>query len=330
MIRYFRCFKHWLILLASLLAVGFLVIVAYVFFLPPPTVPEIQTACNAIWLGHTWIEDAHSPEEIEALAKKLKSHQINCLYLHASPLNPDSSFDTSRASYLTSFLQTYRLHHPEATIYAWMGMLTEDYEGESIGPKFALNDYPTLLEVKQTALELTSTYGFDGIHLDVEPVESGNDAFLVTLHGLREALHAQGKKLSVAVIFLATPERQEQYVAEGKRFLWSWLPAYYDTVSLFTDQLVIMHYQIGLQTPEEFTTRVAWHAEVLQAARQNTAVLMGLPTFAGDYKEAENLEAGLAGIDAALANGDEVDGLALYAEWTTDESEWADWDKFLK
>jgi len=246
------------------------------------------------------------------------------VFVHTTPLLPDGSFYTSRAAYLDIFLKTFRKAYPEATLYAWMGILTEDYEGTSVSTKIDITDYKMLNSIESTAFQLVDDFGFDGIHLDMEPVESGSKDFLISLSGLHEGLKARGKKLSTAVIFLATAERQQEWLDSGKPFFWSWLPEYYDTVSLFTDQLVIMSYNIGISDPDLYAERIAWHLEEVQKVRASgVPVLIGVPTYAGAYASGENLEAGLEGIRRGSMNGFPVDGFAIYSEWTTDAEEWA-------
>ncbi len=316
---------HWLSLAAIVFSAGVLAFWAYSEYTRP--VPPVeyarQTSCNAMWLGHDWIAAEHTPEEITELAIKLHDHGVSCVYVHTTPLLPDGSFDTSRAQYLDVFLTTFRKAYPEATLYAWIGILTQDYEGTSVSTKIDLSDYKMLNSIEDTAFQLVDDYGFDGIHLDVEPVESGSKDFLVSLSGLHEGLKARGRKLSIAVIFLATPERRQQWLESGKQFFWSWLPEYYDTVSLFTDQLVIMSYNIGISDPDQYSERIAWHMQEVQNARANgVPVLIGVPTYDGTYSGGENLAAGLEGIRRGSMAGYPVDGYAVYSEWTTDEEEW--------
>lgn len=289
-----------------------------------------QIACHGMWLGHTWIEDFHETEEIQELARKLKDHGFGCIYVHASPLTDEGGFDLSRAAYLQNFLTTFKKNAPEITIYAWIGMVTSWHEGQTVGFKFDLSEDDRMLNVQETMFLLVDQYGFDGIHINAEPVEEGSQAFLTFLSGLHSGLEMRDKPLSAAVIFIADQRRINMWTQEGKKFLWGWRPYYYERVSYYVDQLVIMHYEFGLRDPNDFSNKVVEHLKQLQEVRQHADLVLGLPVYDFAYDEAENLEAGLAGIEKARLQGLTVDGLALYSHWEMDSQEWSQWASFIE
>lgn len=290
------------------------------------TFSQSETACNAVWAGHSWIEFEQTEEDIQTFANTLRENDVSCVYLHATPLNDDGSFDLSRGQYTRSFLTSFRQYYPEATLYAWIGMVTVDNDANTIGYKFDLNEDDRMLRVQQTLFELVDDYGFDGIHLNMEPVENDSQAFLTFLSGLHTGLLDRGKPLSAALIFIADERRIQLWTEEGKKFLWGWLPEYYDRVAYYLDQMVIMHYEFGLTDPDEFADRVVWHAEELQSVRESgTHLIIGLPSYDFRFSAGENIESGLWGIQRAREQGFDFDGIALYAHWETDESEWQTW-----
>ncbi|HNT29565.1 MAG TPA: hypothetical protein PKL83_01285 [bacterium] len=284
---------------------------------------EPATACHAVWLAHDWIEEEQTDVDIQALADRLRDAGVTCVYLHTTPLNADGSLDTTRAQYLVPFVTAIKEKYPKLTLYAWMGILTDRYDSPSIGTKFYLSDYPTMRAIRATALELVDSYGLDGVHLDIEPVLSGSAEYLVTLASLHDTLNNRGKKLSVAVTFIADAKRQEKYHAEGKEFLWSWEPKYYETVGLYCDQIVIMAYNIGSLNVDSYQQLLLEQLAAVQPARkQGAAVLIGLPAYDFRYADAENLAAGLEAVELGHAQGLLSDGVSVYAEWTMDDQEW--------
>ncbi len=84
--------------------------------------------------------------------------------------------------------------------------------------------------------------GFDGIHLNVEPVDDGNVDFLALLRALRTAVGA-GRVLSL----VGDPARAVRACRSRPNFVWS--PEYYARVAALADQIVIMAYDTALPTP---------------------------------------------------------------------------------
>ena len=81
--------------------------------------------------------------------------------------------------------------------------------------------------------------GFDGVHLNVEPVPDGDVDFLALLRALRNAIGGG---------ILSCPRRvRARSHPGGAQFLWT--PDYYLRVAAEADQLVVMTYDTALPTP---------------------------------------------------------------------------------
>jgi spore germination protein YaaH len=171
--------------------------------------------------------------------------------------------------------------------------------------------------------------GFDGVHVNVEPVNEGNVDFLALLRALRTAVGNE-RILSVSVI------RPGPFALPmAPNFLWT--ADYYTRVAGLVDQVVIMSYDTALPTAALYRRYVAWAAAAVTTAladsRVRARVLMGVPTYDETglmhRKGVETLEHALPGLVSGLrglGGGGTFEGVALYAEWTTDPAEWAVYD----
>jgi hypothetical protein len=172
--------------------------------------------------------------------------------------------------------------------------------------------------------------GFDGIHLNVEPLDSGNDDFLSLLRALRNAV-GEGNILSISAI-RPGPLR----LPMAPNFFWT--ADYYMRVAETADQVVIMAYDTALPTPALYRRYLAYASSTvtrtLDAAHSRARVLVGVPTYEptgmmhrGDVETPENALLGIVAGLRGLGTGGTFEGVALYAEWTTDEQEWGVYDR---
>jgi spore germination protein YaaH len=168
--------------------------------------------------------------------------------------------------------------------------------------------------------------GFDGVHVNVEPVDDGNVEFLALLRALRTAVGAD-RLVSVSAI------RPAPFALPlAPNFAWSL--DYYGRVAAVADQVVVMAYDTALPTTGLYRRYVAYAAaavtRTLVERRSRARVLMGVPTYDETglmhRARAESPENALYGIIAGLrgvGGGGTFEGVALYAGWTTDDAEWA-------
>ena len=175
---------------------------------------------------------------------------------------------------------------------------------------------------------LTGHLGFDGIHLNIEPVESGSRRLLEWLEYLKQRIGPE-KILSVAA---AKPS-----FIEGLNFspLRSWDVAYYESVARHCDQVVVMSYDTGLSSAFLYSLFVFEKTSAIlqrfSRAGLSTKLMLGIPTYGTAMPheaKAENIPAAIQGLKAALSRSDvrkeNFGGTALYAYWTTEEGEWQD------
>ncbi|HEV7499753.1 MAG TPA: hypothetical protein VGQ33_07100, partial [Vicinamibacteria bacterium] len=115
-----------------------------------------------------------------------------------------------------------------------------------------------------------------------------------------------------------------------------WTPGYYGRVGQIADQVVVMAYDTALPTPTLYRRYVAWAASTITGrfAGGPARVLIGVPTYDDNNlvhrAGVETPENALVGVVAGLRGmgaGGTFEGVALYAEWTTDDADWAVYDR---
>ena len=283
---------------------------------------------NATWLEHRWLERAHSDEEMETLFRKLRARGFTYCYPHVIPFGADGRLPPHSREQMRAFLAAARRVAPELRVLPWIGGLRVGYKRQREGT-VNLSDLGQRQRIVAEVRGLVDE-GFDGIHLNIEPVDDGNVEFLTLLRALRPAL-GPGHVLSLSAI---RPGPVGLPIAPN--FFWS--PDYYARVAATSDQLVIMAYDTAIPTAPLYRRYLAWAtasvAGSLVASGADTRVLMGVPTYDdhGFMHRAgvETLDNALLGVVAGLRGlgaGGTFEGVALYAEWTTDDADWAVYER---
>lgn len=283
---------------------------------------------NATWVEHRWLERRHDEAEMEALFARLRARGVAYVYPHLIPFDAAGHLPPHDRDELRAFLAAARRVSPDLRVLPWVGGLRKGYRRQRPGT-VELGDL-TQRQLMVAEVRGLVDEGFDGVHLDVEPVDDGNDEFLALLRALRTAV-GPGHLLSVSAIRPAPVG-----LPRAPNFAWS--PDYYARVAAAVNQIVIMAYDTALPTPSLYRRYVTWAARsvagALDASGSEARVLMGIPTY-DTYgfmhrRGVETPENALAGVVAGLRGlgaGGTFEGVALYAEWTTDEAEWAAYER---
>jgi hypothetical protein len=300
-------------------------IVAYLLWSPGESVTDGRhdRGRNAVWLSHGWLGadswfERHDRDSaafrdsmaVARLAWQLQRHHVTDAYPHLAP--------TTAAGHLPPHdpLQTERFldQTPDLRVLPWVGGVLGEHVflGSPSWRRTFTADVARLLEDHPRMA---------GIHLNVEPLPSGSDAYLALLEELRQALPPD-KLLSVA--------------AYPPPLIWQpgldvhWNRAYYQKVAHHADQIVVMMYDTALPLRKPYVSFVArWTADVLIWLPE-TDVLLGLPAYEDlalyHWPWAETLHSGLRGAHAGLERfeqpPDSYQGIAIYSHWTMSEPEW--------
>jgi len=277
---------------------------------------------NAVWLEARWLRRAQDEAEVESLIASLDRHGVRYLFPHLIPFSSAGRLPVDEREPMRAFLAVAHRVAPEMKILPWVGGLRVGYRRQRPGTI----DLADLAQRQRLAAECRglTDEGFDGVHLDIEPVDDGNSDFLALLRALRTAVGANH------LLSLAAIRPGPIGLPFAPNFVWT--PAYYARVAGLADQLVVMAYDTGLPSAGLYRRYVAWAAAASTRAVAGTRarLLFGVPTYEdwglmhrAGVETPENalpsIVAGLRGVGA----GGTVEGVALYAEWTTDAREWA-------
>ena len=152
---------------------------------------------NAVWLEHRWLERRQPEAEMEALFSRLRSRGIAYVYPHVIPFDAEGRLPRHDREQMRAFLATARRVAPDLRVLPWIGGLRKGYKRQRPGT-VELGDLTQRQRMVAEARGLVDE-GFDGVHLNVEPVDDGNDEYLALLRALRTAV-GPGHLLSVSAI----------------------------------------------------------------------------------------------------------------------------------
>lgn len=280
---------------------------------------------NAMWLSHGWLggdewfirngktnefQSYRDPQRIRELAQKLRRHHITDVFPHLCSASSAGRLPPVDAAQVERFLDELA----GIRVIPWIG-----------GP----NESNVLLDKPEwrsafitSACQLLAAHPrLAGVQINIEPLPSGDTNFLNLLEELRVAL-PKGKLLSVAAYPPPTMWHPHSDV--------HWDEKYFREVARRSDQLAVMTYDAGQRLPKLYQSLMAsWTKEVISWS-DGTPVLIGVPT----YKDAgvgyhrlgvENMTNAMLGIHrglAAQALPTNYQGIAIYCEWETSETEW--------
>jgi hypothetical protein len=286
---------------------------------------------NAVWIAHRWLERDHSEAEIEALLLALRRRGVVYVYPHLIPFDREGRLPPHSREQMRRFLAVAARVTPDVRVLPWVGGLRLGYRRQRAGTL----DLADLVQRQRIVAECRGLIdeGFDGIHLNVEPVDDGNVDFLSLLRALRTAV-GESRILSLSTI---RPGPVRLPVAPN----FFWTPDYYVRVAHVADQVVVMSYDTALPTPSLYRRYAAYAASTLtarlRAADARARVLVGVPTYdetglmhRANVETPENALVGVVAGLRGLGGGGTFEGVALYAEWTTDDAEWSAYERYWR
>lgn len=266
----------------------------------------------AIWMEHAWARGTE--KDYYFLKQEIEDANVTDLYFHVGPLGPNGE--------LAEDLNIFRpgLEALDTTNFAWLGQIRSQID---------LDDP----EVRQGVIESAQWIldrGFDGIHLNIEPVRANDEGFFLLVEELRTTLPETS--LSVAM-----DEWQPHWISQ----LVGWaidanVESYWNSkqvrqVAQHVDQLAVMTYDTRFRDPVLY----AWWVEQQTVALSkivpaDTELFIGIPAYEeGESIDplAENVQTGLSGFIKGVSNLrsklDNITGVAVYSYWELDKSEWS-------
>lgn len=293
--------------------------------------PHFNRSANATWLGVEWVSKPHASGEISALAAELHRREIRYLFVFVTYLKSDGEFNPTY-SYAPGFTRALKTQQPGLNVQAWIGLpLNRPQPGDSSG-HVDLRDTAVRQKIAAFCADLIRQDGFDGIHLDPEPVSAGDTDVLALLDEVRNAI-GPNATLSVATrrIWPIFPDLDLPFIRKI-----AWNASYYREVAGRVDQIAVMTYDSGLPLPGLYRQWVRFQVIEVSRAVDGTGVdlFLGIPTSEESTwthrPYAENMTAGLQGVidglNDAAARPSVVTGVAIYPYWETDAAEWATYE----
>lgn len=277
---------------------------------------------NGLWLRYTWYFGTQTGTA--QLAQKMQREQIRFAYFHVRDVRPDGALRFHKSE--TAGRLTHSLHRqtPVTKLLAWV------YVGNPSGRGNVDLSKPTVRKkLVAEAVWLVTVCGFDGIQWDYEICPSGDADLLALLRETRAAL-PPGKLLSVAVpLWLPDPLRH-----------YGWNETDFAAAAPLCDQMAVMCYDSGIYLPRSYVwlvhQQVVHVSSAVRRSNPKCRVLFGLPTYSigglSHHAPAENIRMGLIGVregmDDPKASPAVVAGVAPFADYTTQEPEWASYQKW--
>jgi len=279
---------------------------------------------NGIWIQHGWLGDDkwfsrnkrdtelfRKSEKIKKLIGLFENHGIKYIYPHLCPCSSRGNIAKVDHAQTMLFLD----HSNGFAVLPWVGGV------------YGLHCFPESKEWRKnfitSVLELLQLHPrLAGIHVNIEPMRTGNEDFLLFLKELKQTL-PDDKLLSIA----AYPPPTKFHPFPDVH----WDQDYFNKISNISDQMSVMMYDTAMKLPKLYQYLMSvWTQKSINWSNK-TDVLLGVPVY--DDKgvgyhlpNVENLEHSLLGIHAGLSNyktlPSNYTGIAIYCEWEMDQNEW--------
>lgn len=284
---------------------------------------------DALWLGHAWVDGRKDAHDLARLKRRVAGTGIRDLYVHTGPLEFDGTLRASRHPRAEWLLDAVSRELPGVRVQAWLGQLVVYDEGDPGG--LPLPDPAARRAVVAGARQVLAL-GFDGVHLNLEPLRSGSPHYLALLDRLRRAVHARGGLLSVASHQIDPAPGLHALagaLTRDGRTKW-WSQDYFGRVARRVDQIAVMSYDTWTPLESLYGGYVARQTELaLRNAPPGVDVLMGLPFYhtdtLGREPQAETVPAAVRGVRLGLSREDpgrDRFGVALYVDFAATPADW--------
>lgn len=276
---------------------------------------------NGLWLRYFWYAGKHADaKDWQEMLTRLRVNQIKYAFFHVLTTTPDGSLKLHKLENAKKITESVHAAVPGTKVIAWV------YVGAAPQPDgLDLNSEAVRKKLISEALWLTNDCGFDGVQWDYEFAANKSPALPKLLRETRAALPA-GKFISV--------DTPMWYPGT----LWGWSKDYFTDVAAECDQVCVMCYDSYLPLPRAYAWLMAQQvlnvseavAEANHRHHTQCRLLLGVPTYEdrtpAHRHEAESFANALRGISLGLrlpgTVSDVIDGIAIFADYTTDHDEW--------
>jgi hypothetical protein len=274
---------------------------------------------NGLWLRYTWYFGEHSDAEVRELARSSRARHIRYAYFHVRYVTREGRLRFREPESARRLVKVLRREAPDVQAIAWV------YAGNSRGKgEVDLADPEVRRAMVAEAVWLVTECGFGGVQWDYEVCPDGDPDFVRLLQETREAM-PPGKLLACAAPVWAPWPLTKR---------WGWSEGYFAEVARTCDQIAVMGYDTGLYVPRAYVWLMRQQAirvtRSVGTANPDCGVVLGLPTYESILPAhnawSENVRLALKGVREGLGNPacdtSAFEGVALFADYTTDGDEW--------
>lgn len=301
--------------------------------------PHFRTAScqltdNAAWVSVDWTSHPPDQARVSQLAQDATTRHLRYLYPFTTYVKETDSFSASY-EHAVEFVRMFRRFNDDTALLAWIGIPVQN--PRPFGPDgwVDLQDPEQRARIVQFAADIVETAQFDGIHFDVEHVNNGDAAYLALLEETKRAIGPQ-HRLSIAANDWLPTWLNRLPVLGG----YKWSDDYVRMVAERVDQIAVMTYDSFM--PTDWLYRL-WLREQVRGLERGLTdsraeLLIGVSVSRESTSThrlvAENLRSGLSGVCAGIAPSSDarrvVSGVAIYASWEADETDWQVWQDWLQ
>jgi hypothetical protein len=285
---------------------------------------QFNRGLNAAWLGIEWVSGSRDKRDIIALADELSRQQIQYAFVFVSYMNPEGEFNPTY-SYAKEFIHALKATSPDLNVQAWIGLPLRNQSGNGY---VDLGNVAIRSKIVSFCMDMVHNIGFDGVHLDPEPLFDGDTNVLALLDELRRQTRSTATISIAGRRIWPIPGVKLPVVAN-----FAWRAAYYREIARRVDQVAVMTYDSGLPFPSLYRCWVNIQVVQLSQALDDVQVelFIGLPSSEErtltHRPNAENIASGLQGVIEGLNDPDAqpsaVTGVAIYPYWEMDADKWA-------
>ena len=282
---------------------------------------------NATWLDETWCRQPHTERQVRRLANQLRAHRICYVFVYITRLQENGQFHPGY-TYAGDFVGKLYLASPDIKTLAWVELPVGD-RARLLGSGMRLSDAETRERVATICSWLTREIGFEGVHLQVYPLDDADPAYRQLLWEVRRAIGPRAV-LSVSAPAVAT-------LPLG--LLGKWSTRDYVVTAPLVDQILVESHDSWLPWEWMYSWWLRWQVvrvtRALTESASNAHVLFSIPAHdrpsPKHIARGETVGAGLRGIIAGLndaeSHPDVVDGVAIHAFRDVDSREWDTYDR---
>ncbi|MFI1020371.1 hypothetical protein [Streptomyces olivaceus] len=281
---------------------------------------------DALWLGHAWVDGRKTEADLTALARSLKTTGIRDLYVHTGPMEHDGTLPEALYPKAHWLIDGVHRELPGVRVQAFLGdvLATESPDG------MRLEQAATRAAVVDSARQVLDA-GYDGVHLDLEPLHSGDRDYLSLLDDVRAVTRPRGAQLSVAAHQIdPLPGFHSFWGTVAGHPKW-WSQEFFGRVARRVDQIAVMSYDTMQPLESLYGGYVAQQTSLaLEVTPPTTHLLMGLPFYHenrfGHWAHAETVAAAVRGVRLGLSRTDadrERFGVAAYIDFAATDEDWS-------